>query len=445
MDDGLFDGNGKLYWINEVSKDNVIDKNIVSGVAVAEATHQETTTPVKTETLVQEEVIKVDEPVAEIGVTPPAITSPPSITPNNYSSNLVDIIDGISLNEMEFPALFTIVENLLHTGLAVLASVPKVGKSWFCLLLCLAVATGKEFLGFKTHKCEVLYLSFESDMRSLQVRLRMLLQDDEMPEGIYFSDKRRTLDNGLLDFFQETIDKKPDIKLIIMDTLQFIRSQKIKGGTQYNKEYKEMNILKEFADKNKVCILGVHHLKNQPSKDVFAQMYGSNGIRGATDVNMVLTKLQDEHNRVLFSIEGRNVESTNKIIKLNPTNCKWEVALNDVDLEEMKYRENPIAIIVNKLLQENPNGIEITMTELKNKMCEELGILEEEYAPQAISREIGEHLIPLFMRYDNIRCKKPNKNGGAKGRYWYFSYQQTNDVIDKETSSQEDETHKEVL
>lgn len=195
---------------------------------------------------------------------------------SNYSNAPLGVVDAISLMEMEFPSIISIVENLLNVGIAVLASMPKLGKSWFCLLLCIAVATGKEFLGFTTNKCEVLYLSFESTFRSLQNRMRMLLQGEEIPRGIHLCTEVKTLDDGLLDFLQQTIDKNPKIKLIIVDTYQFIRKKKTKGGTLYNKEYGETGELKQFADKNNVCILLVHHLSKKKSDDVFLQMSGSN-------------------------------------------------------------------------------------------------------------------------------------------------------------------------
>ena len=353
----------------------------------------------------------------------------------NYSTSSLGVIDGISLVEMEFSQLVSIVENLLNTGLALLASMPKLGKSWFCLLLCLAVATGKEFLGFKTNKCEVLYLSFESSMRGLQGRLKTILQEEEMPTGIHFYTERKTLDDGLLEFLQDFLVKHPNTKLIIIDTFQFIRSYKTGGGTLYQKEYKEMSQLKEFADENGICILCVHHLKNtSPSKDVFQQIYGSNGIRGATDTNIVLTKL-DEDGRVLMSVEGRDIGSTSMIIQRDYETCKWEVVSDDI--EEDTYRENPIVKTINAMLQENPEGIKVKMTEVKERMCKDLNISESEYAPQSISREISEHLIPLLMKYDNIRCKRPNPNGGASGRLWHFHYEKEDVTSSQEVSDVE--------
>ena len=362
--------------------------------------------------------------------TYPTTSSPaPSIIPD-YSSPPLGIIDGISLMEMEFSPPVVIVKNLFHTGLSVVSGMPKAGKSWWCLSLSLAVATGTEIIGFETDKCEVLYLSFESKQEELQHRLNILLDGEPMPNGVHFCTDIKTLDTGLLEFLQDTINQYPNIKLIIIDTLQFIRSTKTGGGTLYQKEYREMSILKGFADKNNVCILAVHHLKNTPTKDVFAKMYGSNAIRGATNTNIVMIK-DDDTSNVQFHVESRDVESTTKIIQMNNDNCRWEVVSDDV--EEDTYRENPIVITINKMLEEQPNGIEIKMADFKDRMVKDLEIDEEKYSPQSISREISQHLIPLLMRYDNIRCKRPDPNGGIKGRVWKFYYEKVDTVSETES------------
>ena len=40
-----------------------------------------------------------------------------------------------------------IINNMLSPGLSMLAADPKIGKSWFALLMCLCVAQGRKFLG----------------------------------------------------------------------------------------------------------------------------------------------------------------------------------------------------------------------------------------------------------------------------------------------------------
>ena len=429
--------------INPVQTTDVIQDKVVvtqqedvEQLEIADVTSQQETIEIlNTETSNTFPALEEIQPKTVVPSPAPAYptTSSPAAPPiiPDYSSPPLGVIDGISLMEMEFSPPVVIVKNLFHTGLSVIAGPPKEGKSWWCLNLSLSVATGTEIIGFETNKCEVLYLSFESKQEELQHRLNILLDGEPMPNGVHFCTDIKTLDNGLLDFLQDTINQYPNIKLIIIDTLQFIRSTKTGGGTLYQKEYREMSILKGFADKNNVCILAVHHLKNTPTKDVFAKMYGSNAIRGATNTNIVMIK-DDDTSNVQFHVESRDVESTTKIIQMNSENCSWEVVSDNV--EEDTYGENPIVITINKMLDEKHDGIEIKMADFKDRMIKDLEIDEDKYSPQSISREISQHLIPLLMRYDNIRCKRPDPNGGIKGRVWNFYYEKVDTVSETEST-----------
>lgn len=69
------------------------------------------------------------------------------------------------------PAQF-VVNGILPKGLALLASPPKFGKSWFALELCLAVAKGEPFLGLGTSKTDVLYCDLEDGDAELQERIK---------------------------------------------------------------------------------------------------------------------------------------------------------------------------------------------------------------------------------------------------------------------------------
>ena len=61
-----------------------------------------------------------------------------------------------------------IVDRLLAPGLYILAGAPKVGKSWLVLDLCLSVAEGRDFLGQRTEKGQVVYLALEDSLIRLQ-------------------------------------------------------------------------------------------------------------------------------------------------------------------------------------------------------------------------------------------------------------------------------------
>jgi len=84
------------------------------------------------------------------------------------------------LKSMEIDPMFFVVENMLPTGLSILASPPKFGKSWLCMMLSIAVSSGKSFLGFRTNKCGVLYLALEDSYQRLQDRMNKVLRDSQV-------------------------------------------------------------------------------------------------------------------------------------------------------------------------------------------------------------------------------------------------------------------------
>ena len=53
----------------------------------------------------------------------------------------------------------------------------------------------------------------------------------------------------------------PELKLIVIDTWQMIRGVSNGRENEYARDYKEMRVLKEFADRHKLCVLAIHHTR----------------------------------------------------------------------------------------------------------------------------------------------------------------------------------------
>ena len=83
----------------------------------------------------------------------PVWTAPKARTEAKY----LPIRSVKDLMQQHFAPTEFLVNGILPSGLALLASPPKFGKSWFALQLCLAVAKGTPFLGLSTTKSDVLY------------------------------------------------------------------------------------------------------------------------------------------------------------------------------------------------------------------------------------------------------------------------------------------------
>ena len=65
----------------------------------------------------------------------------------------------------------------------------------------------------------------------------------------------------------------------------------IKNESLYSGDYREMGKLKDFADKNGICLLFVHHLRKQlDDGDVFNMISGSTALMGAADSIFIISK-----------------------------------------------------------------------------------------------------------------------------------------------------------
>lgn len=228
------------------------------------------------------------------------------------------------LRVRQLPRLRYVAEGLLPQGLVLLASPPKYGKSWLALDLCLSVASGKPFLGRPCQRGECLYLALEDGEQRLQSRMSRLLGDQPAPAGLFYQTKAVSLDNGLLtnlDFFAV---KYPRARLIVIDTLQKIRGEERTASSVYAADYAVMGQLKEFADRHGICLLLVHHLRKMSDEtDPFNRIAGSNGIFGAADAALVLTRAKREDPRTILDLAGRDVEEQRLVLRFDKASCRW--------------------------------------------------------------------------------------------------------------------------
>lgn len=338
-------------------------------------------------------------------------------------TQLISAKDLLAMN-LEKP--YIVVENMLYQGLTILAGPPKIGKSWLCLDLCISIASGQPFLGFKTNKSDCAYFALEDSNNRLQDRITKILNNKEVPEGFYTCIYIEPLNEGLLEELEEQLQEHPNIKLIILDTFQKIRGSQSKTESSYSYDYKEVGKLKAFADSHKISILLIHHLRKVKDRsDVFNQISGSTGLTGAADTSIVLDKTDNEHSQALLSITGRDVESTETLIRFDPIFFKWEVIGSGMDfykqVDKAVYENNPIIITIKKLLEENPEGLKITASNLLKKIFEITGNYPKQDKPNSLTREINSNLQFQLLEFDGIHYEQPNKNGGNKGRILFFS------------------------
>ena len=204
-----------------------------------------------------------------------------------------------------------LVDELLPEGLHILAGAPKIGKSWLALWLCLCASQGQALWNFATTQGEALYLSLEDSFQRIQTRLFDLTED--APPTLHFAIMSDTLKHGLEQQIEQFLTDYPATKLVVIDTLQRVRSTG-SDSNLYANDYQDIGILKQLADKRHIAILLIHHLRKLHDDDPMNMISGSTGLSGAADSTFVLQKNSRLANIASLHCTGRDIPD--RILKL---------------------------------------------------------------------------------------------------------------------------------
>ena len=352
---------------------------------------------------------------------------------NEFLQKMREEAIGIKhLNAIESDELFDkqiakrkyVVSDIMPEGLLLLFGEPKTGKSFLVLDLCCSIARGEPFLGYPTDKGEVLYFCYEDDEERLQRRLHNLC--DEGFPGVFFSSDVYKLDGGLLGVVSDFKRDHPDLKLVVFDTLTYVRSDSGSGNI-YKKDYDELMPAQKFALENHVSVLLVHH-RNKKDEGGYNSISGSNGIAGVCDDIYELVRPDRGKPDAKLVISGRDVCSVT-IEMTQDGNGVWH-AVEDGEHEEKHI--DPVVIdvflsvswnaIVSGRLEYSPTELsqlikeyfahDIYPAQITKKLTanhEDLRLLGLSF----VSKHTRETRLLIFTKEDNYRC--PNLSFGESG------------------------------
>lgn len=347
---------------------------------------------------------------------------------------MLSTISAAALQGKDIPPIRWVVQDLVATGLTILASPPKFGKSWMAMHLCLSVAMGGSFLGYQCRKTGCLYMALEDGERRLKSRMQKILHPVPAPQGFDFTTMAPTLGNGLMDALEGYIKLHPETGLIVLDTLQKIRD--VGGGRDvYGRDYADVGTLKKFADTHNIAVLIIHHLRKMgDDSDPFARISGSNGISGAADTMMVLAKERRSEETATLSITGRDVEQNDLVLRFNKDTCRWE-NLGDADWfaeqqARVEYQESGLVRTIKKLLEQ---GGEWTGTAQQlldaGRFIARTSLAD---SARALTNKL-KGLDNLLLEYDGIAHeRKGNGSGGGKHRFYYVDAPQFEELEQSE-------------
>ena len=259
----------------------------------------------------------------------------------------------------------------------------------------------------------------------MQDRLKKVLHTQNIPDNFHLAIHCEPLNEGLIEALENYLKEFPNVKLIIIDTLQKVRGTQGRTENAYSHDYKEISKLKAFADEHELCILAIHHLRKMKDKaDPFNQISGSTGLTGSADTEIVLAKSDYKDSQALISITGRDVMENEKLLTFDIISFKWQVLGDAGDwgnmMERFEYENNPIIITIKKLLEDNPEGLKISSVDLYKKIIEITGAKPKQEDAKALTRIINNTLQLKMLEFDKIHYEEPNKNGGPNGRKMYF-------------------------
>lgn len=253
-----------------------------------------------------------------------ALPEKPLLLPQGFTA--------IEIASMKLPEPKWVVQGLIPVGLSVLAGKPKIGKSWLTLDLSIAVSSGSKVLGgYDVRQAPVLHLALEDTKYRLQSRLKRVLDSKPAPDNCHFFLEWRRVEDYGLEAMRRWLDQHKDTRLVVIDTFAKMRVRPSSNGSLYHEDYDAIGQLKRIADDYDLGMVVVHHLRKAASNDPLDGVSGSTGLTGAGDTTLVLQREERLQADAVLFITGRDVESQEVALSMEPRTMQWRALGNAED------------------------------------------------------------------------------------------------------------------
>ncbi len=244
------------------------------------------------------------------------------------------------MRNQAYAPLEWIVPGVIPEGYGILASSPKVGKSFFALQTTLAAASGHPVFGVEVDKRPALYLALEDSPRRLQNRI--VSTHGEWSDNWYFITDE---DDPIAQAEKFAIDNPT--AFIVIDTMQVARiaMDPDKGNDVYRADYSFARSLKRLTPA-RGCLLVTHHTRKAESDDFIDGLSGSQGLAGGVDYVMALQRPRNSQKGQLH-VSGRDV--TEATYAMNFTDMQWSPTGGDLSKAAEKARESQHGDLANQI------------------------------------------------------------------------------------------------
>ena len=313
-------------------------------------------------------------------------------------SKVFETVNGEELMDRPIEPIKFVIDTLIPQGLHILSGSPKIGKSWMVLWMCLKVSNGESIWNFKTAKGTTLYLCLEDSIARIQSRL-FDITDDASP-NIHFATVAENIGCGIEEQIVNFCSNYPDTNLIVIDTFQKIRT--LSNDNAYASDYRDVSYLKSIADKLKIAIILIHHLRKQKDDDPLNMVSGTTGITGAVDSSFVLDKSKRSSDKATLYCTGRDIEYRELDLKFNKEIKVWELESDSIENPEILLED-----IVGKVYEfiKKEKVFEGTPTDL----ADELRVYtSEKINPNVLSKRLLQNTDELKNLGVEYRTKRSN-------------------------------------
>ena len=184
---------------------------------------------------------------------------------------------------------------------------------------------------------EMLFWTKEEYQR-LQERMSRMF-GVEGTDNLHFAVYAKQLGAGLDEQLERFIREHPDTRLIVIDTLQKIREVST-DAYSYANDYDIVGRMKQFADKNGVCLLLVHHTRKQQAGDKFEMISGTTGLLGCADGAFLLQKEKRTDLNTTLEIVGRDQPDQKLHLTRDAEKLTWQ--LDHAETELWKKPPDPL-------------------------------------------------------------------------------------------------------
>ena len=322
---------------------------------------------------------------------------------------------------------------LLVEGTCILSAKPKLGKSWFALAMCLAVAKGDDFLGYKTEKSSTLYLDLETSESIQKKRLLKALQGQDVPKNFYLETETEAIGDGFIEQIEAYMKEDPSIGVVVIDVFQIIRSpSKNFKESEYEHAYRDITPLNELAQRYHISIILVcHDRKAVDPEDPFSNILGSTGLQGAATQMIVMFKKKKD-DPIHVSVKGKTIDGLPDLdVVLD--NAQWSITERgnsdekEKEIARMEYLSSDIRQAVITLATREGGWHGRCSSLINDAVDNNIPVTD---TPKQVGSFLHRHQ-GRFLKEDHIKVEIiSNGSGGKTYRFTVFTVDTVDATVD---------------